>query len=53
VRSLVSCVQIGDGSNLVVTFAGELLTMAEGLLRLGVHPSDIVDGYKKVRARAC
>jgi T-complex protein 1 subunit theta len=37
-------VQVGDGSNLVVTFAGELLQQAEGLLRLGVHPSDIIDG---------
>lgn len=39
--------QIGDGSNLVVTFAGELLAQAESLLRLGVHPSDILAGYKK------
>jgi len=43
---------MGDGTNLVVTFAGELLTQAEGLLRLGVHPSDIIDGYKKAAVKA-
>lgn len=37
----------GDGTNLVLTFAGELLTQAESLLRLGVHPSEIIEGYKK------
>jgi T-complex protein 1 subunit theta len=37
----------GDGTNLVLTFAGELLGQAEGLLRLGVHPSEIIEGYKK------
>jgi T-complex protein 1 subunit theta len=36
--------EVGDGSNLVVTLAGELLTQAEGLLRIGVHPSEIVEG---------
>jgi len=36
--------QMGDGSNFVVTMAGELLGQAEGLLRLGVHASDIIDG---------
>lgn len=44
--------EIGDASNFVVTFAGELLTQAEGLMRLGVHPSDIVDGFKKATAKA-
>jgi T-complex protein 1 subunit theta len=39
--------EVGDGSNFVVTFAGELLSLAEGLLRMGVHPSDIVLGYTK------
>jgi T-complex protein 1 subunit theta len=36
--------QVGDGSNFVVTFAGELLAKAAELLRLGVHPAEIVDG---------
>jgi len=39
--------EVGDGSNFVVTFAGELLAQAEELLRIGVHPSEIVEGYKK------
>ena len=39
--------ETGDGTNFVVTFAGELLLQAEDLLRMGVHVSDIVAGYKK------
>lgn len=37
----------GDNTNFVVTFAGELLNEAVELLRNGVHPVDIVEGYKK------
>lgn len=37
----------GDNTNFVVTFAGELLNQAVDLLRGGVHPVDIVAGYKK------
>jgi T-complex protein 1 subunit theta len=39
--------EIGDGTNLVVIIAGELLSQAEGLLRMGLHPSDIVRGYER------
>jgi T-complex protein 1 subunit theta len=39
--------EIGDGTNLVVSFAGELLKKAEDLLRMGLHPSEVVAGYKK------
>jgi len=39
--------EIGDGSNLVVVFAGELMKKAEGLIGMGLHPSDIVRGYDK------
>ena len=42
----------GDGSNLVVSLAGELLSQAQELLRTGVHPADIVIGYKLASARA-
>ena len=38
--------EVGDGSNLVISLAGELLNQAEALLRIGVHPSEIVAGYK-------
>jgi len=44
--------EMGDGSNFVTTFAGELLSNAESLLRLGVHPSEIVLGYAKASAKA-
>jgi T-complex protein 1 subunit theta len=39
--------ELGDGTNLVTTLAGELLSQAEELVREGLHPSDIVEGYEK------
>jgi len=46
--------EIGDGTNLVVTFGGEALHQAEDLLRKGLKPAEIVAGYslahKKVLA---
>lgn len=39
--------EVGDGTNLVITLSGELLKQAETLLRLGLHPSDVVQGYRK------
>ncbi|KAL7551941.1 hypothetical protein ACHAWF_015145 [Thalassiosira exigua] len=39
--------EMGDGTNLVVTFAGELLARTEELFRMGLHPSDVVSGYAK------
>ena len=44
--------EVGDGSNLVITLAGELLAQAENLLRIGVHPSEIVEGYKRAADKA-
>ena len=43
--------EVGDGSNLVISLAGELLTQAESLLRIGVHPSEIISGYKSAKDR--
>lgn len=40
-------VEIGDGSNYVVTLSGELLSKAEDLIRMGLHPSEVVAGYQK------
>merc|ERR1711988_816333 len=37
--------EIGDGTNLVVTFGGEALHQAEELLRKGLKPAEIVSGY--------
>jgi len=39
--------ELGDGTNLVVSLAGELLGNAEELIREGLHPSEIVEGYQK------
>ena len=44
--------EIGDGAGLVIAFAGELLTQAEQLLHMGLHPADILDGYVVAAARA-
>ncbi|KAL5071072.1 hypothetical protein RYX36_021959 [Vicia faba] len=39
--------EIGDGANLTISFAGELLHGAEELIRMGLHPSEIISGYTK------
>ena len=38
--------ECGDGTNLVVSFAGQLLTETEELLRMGLHTSEIISGYQ-------
>lgn len=38
--------EYGDATNLVITFAGELLAQAEELIKQGLHPSQIVSGYE-------
>ncbi|CAH7681243.1 chaperonin Cpn60/TCP-1 family [Phakopsora pachyrhizi] len=44
--------EIGDRTNFVLMFAGELLKKAENLLMMGLHPSEIVMGYELARDRA-
>lgn len=44
--------EIGDGTNFVVVLAGELLTQAENLIRMGLHPSDIIEGYTQAGKKA-
>jgi T-complex protein 1 subunit theta len=39
--------EFGDGSNFVAIFANELLQRAKGMVQMGLHPSEIVNGYKK------
>ncbi|XP_004498325.1 T-complex protein 1 subunit theta-like [Cicer arietinum] len=39
--------EVGDGANLTISFAGELLHGAEELIRMGLHPSEIISGYTK------
>ncbi|PLB37889.1 chaperonin-containing T-complex subunit CCT8 [Aspergillus candidus] len=41
--------EMGDGTNLVIILAGELLKKAEELLRLGLKTSDIALGYEKAQ----
>jgi T-complex protein 1 subunit theta len=38
--------EVGDGTNLVCAFAGELLHQAGELIRTGLHVSEIVKGYQ-------
>jgi len=44
--------ECGDMTNFVISFAGELLNQAENLIKTGLHPSDIVSGYKAATAEA-
>jgi len=44
--------EFGDNTNLVIAFCGELLVQAEALIRMGLHPSEIVAGYTKAGAKA-
>ncbi|MEM3980768.1 MAG: TCP-1/cpn60 chaperonin family protein, partial [Ignisphaera sp.] len=39
--------EAGDGTKTVVIIAGELLKKAEDLIEKGLHPTIIVNGYKK------
>ena len=44
--------ECGDMSNFVITFAGELLNQAQDLIKMGLHPSDIVRGYEIATKKA-
>jgi len=44
--------ECGDGNNLVVSLAGELLMRAEELLKEGIHASDILKGYELAKNKA-
>ncbi|CAO1638649.1 unnamed protein product [Sympodiomycopsis kandeliae] len=44
--------EMGDATALVITLAGELLKKAEQLINLGLHPSEILQGYELARDRA-
>lgn len=37
--------EMGDATNFVLVFAGELLQKGEHLLKMGLHPSEVIDGY--------
>jgi len=39
--------EYGDNTNLVMSFAGELLKLAEDLIKQGLHVAEIVSGYER------
>lgn len=39
--------ECGDGINLLISMAGELMSQAADLINMGLHPSEIVIGYEK------
>ena len=43
--------ETGDGTNLVVVLAGELLLLAEDLLKNGLHCSEVIAGYTAAQAK--
>ena len=44
--------EVGDGTTTAVVLAGELLAKAEDLLNQNIHPTLIIDGYKKASEKA-
>ncbi|KYH40165.1 MAG: thermosome subunit [Candidatus Bathyarchaeota archaeon B63] len=44
--------EVGDGTTTSVIVAGELLTKAEELINKNVHPTVIIDGYRKAADKA-
>ncbi|KAH7929510.1 T-complex protein 1 [Leucogyrophana mollusca] len=44
--------EMGDSTNMVLIFAGELLKKAENLLIMGLHPSEIIKGYELACTKA-
>ncbi len=44
--------EVGDGTTSVVILAGSLLDYAESLLDQNIHPTIIVDGYRKAAKKA-
>ncbi|MEM3673253.1 MAG: thermosome subunit beta [Candidatus Bathyarchaeia archaeon] len=44
--------EVGDGTTTAVIISGELLNKAEELIEKNVHPTIIIDGYKKAAEKA-
>lgn len=44
--------EVGDGTTTAVVVSGELLSQAEDLINKNVHPTVIIDGYKKASEKA-
>lgn len=37
---------MGDATNLVIVLAGELLKGAQDMFKMGLHVSEVIDGYR-------
>ena len=48
----MSILQVGDGTNFVLLLAGALLEHAEDLLRMGLSPTEVVEGYEMAAEKA-
>jgi len=44
--------EVGDATNLVIILASQLLKEAEDLIRMGLKPTEIADGYEKALDKA-
>lgn len=44
--------EIGDGTNFVIIFAAKLLEKAENLLRMGLSPAEVIEGYDLAAKKA-
>jgi len=44
--------EVGDATNFVIIIAGQLLKEAEGLIRMGLKPTEIADGYERALDKA-
>ena len=43
---------VGDGTKSAVLLAGTLIEMAEELIKMGIHPTIVVDGFRKASVRS-
>ena len=43
---------MGDGTNFVIILAGALLSEAEDLIRMGLKPTEIAEGYEMALEKA-
>jgi len=44
--------EVGDGTNFVIIFAAKLLEKAENLLRMGLSPAEVIEGYELAAKKA-
>lgn len=44
--------EVGDGTNLVILLAGALLAEAEDLIRMGIKPTEVAEGYELALEKA-